>query len=110
VFIRQPLSFENPKYPNRVYKHVSTSMSTATVLGPDEDGAVVDQRDYRSMIDSLLYLTTTRPDIQFIVCLCALLGLPTLFASDDRLMNLQVSQTYTQVWDLVFFFFFDGSC
>jgi hypothetical protein len=52
-------------------KPVSTPMSTVTSLGPDEDGEVVDQREYTSMIGSLLYLTTTRPDIQFIVGLCA---------------------------------------
>jgi hypothetical protein len=52
-------------------KLVSTLMSSAASLGPDEDGEVVDQREYRSMIDSLLYLTTTQPDIQFIVGLCA---------------------------------------
>jgi hypothetical protein len=52
-------------------KPVSTPMSTATVLDPDENGEAVDQREYRSMIDSLLYLTATRPDIQFIVCQCA---------------------------------------
>jgi hypothetical protein len=44
-------------------KPVSTPMSTATSLGPDEDGEAVDQRDYRSMIHSLLYLTATRSDI-----------------------------------------------
>jgi hypothetical protein len=52
-------------------KTVSTPMSTATSLGPDEDGETVDQREYRSMIDSLLYLTATRLDIQFTVCLCS---------------------------------------
>jgi hypothetical protein len=52
-------------------KLMSTPMSTAMSLGPDEDGEVVDQREYRSMIGSLMYLTVTRPDIQFIVCLCA---------------------------------------
>jgi hypothetical protein len=52
-------------------KHISTSMITATSLGLDEDGEVVDQREYMSMIGSLLYLTATRPDIQFTVCLCA---------------------------------------
>jgi hypothetical protein len=52
-------------------KPVSTPMSTATSLGPDEDGETIDQREYRSMIDSLLYLMATRPDIQFVVCLCA---------------------------------------
>jgi hypothetical protein len=31
----------------------------------------MDQKEYRSMIDSLLYLTVMRPDIQFSVCLCA---------------------------------------
>jgi hypothetical protein len=51
--------------------HVSTLMSTATSLGPDEDGDAVDQREYRSMIGSLLYLTVTQLDIQFIMCLCA---------------------------------------
>jgi hypothetical protein len=52
-------------------KSVYTSMSTATSLGPDEDSKVVDQREYRSMIGSLLYLTTTQPDIQFAMCLGA---------------------------------------
>jgi hypothetical protein len=53
-------------------KPVSTPMSTATSLGLDEDGEVVDQREYMSMIDSLLYLTATRPNIQFVVgqCVC----------------------------------------
>jgi hypothetical protein len=52
-------------------KPVSISMSFAASLGLDEDGEVVDQREYSSMIGSLLYLTATRPDIQFIVGLCA---------------------------------------
>jgi hypothetical protein len=40
-------------------KLMSTLMSTAMSLGPDEDGKAVDQREYRSMIGSLLYLTAT---------------------------------------------------
>jgi hypothetical protein len=52
-------------------KPVSTPMSSAASLGPDEDGEVVEQREYRSMIGSLLYLTATRSDIQFTVGLCA---------------------------------------
>jgi hypothetical protein len=51
-------------------KPVSTRMSTATALGPDEDGEAVDQREYRSMIGSLLYLTTIRPGMQIVVCMC----------------------------------------
>jgi hypothetical protein len=53
------------------FKPVSTPMSSAVSLGPNEDGEAMDQREYRSMIGSLLYLTATRPDIQFIVGLCA---------------------------------------
>jgi hypothetical protein len=52
-------------------KPVSTPMTMMTALDPDEDGEVVDQREYWSMIGSLLYLTVTRLDIQFAVCLCA---------------------------------------
>jgi hypothetical protein len=52
-------------------KPMSTPMSTATSLDPDENSEAVDQREYRSMIGSLLYLTATRSNIQFIVCLCA---------------------------------------
>jgi hypothetical protein len=52
-------------------KSVSTLMSTATSLGSDEDGKAVDQREYKSMIGSLLYLTATQLDIQFVVGLCA---------------------------------------
>jgi hypothetical protein len=52
-------------------KLVSTLMSTAMVLDADEIGEAIDQREYRSMIGFLLYLTVTRPGIQFIVYLCA---------------------------------------
>jgi hypothetical protein len=52
-------------------KPLSTLMSSAVLLGPDEDGEAVDQREYRSMIGSLLYLTATRSDIQFAVGPCA---------------------------------------
>jgi hypothetical protein len=38
---------------------------------PDENGEDVDQREYKSLIDPLLYHTATRPDIQFTVCLCS---------------------------------------
>jgi hypothetical protein len=44
-------------------KPLSTPMSTTTVLDTDEDGELVDQKEYQSMIGSLLYLTATRPDI-----------------------------------------------
>jgi hypothetical protein len=52
-------------------KAMTTSMSMTTALDADEEGEHMDQKEYRSMIGSLLYLTATRPDIQFSVCLCA---------------------------------------
>ncbi|WVZ70762.1 hypothetical protein U9M48_019404 [Paspalum notatum var. saurae] len=52
-------------------KPMTTPMSTNTALDADEDGEAVDQKKFRGMIGSLLYLTATRPDIQFAVCLCA---------------------------------------
>jgi hypothetical protein len=48
-------------------KPVSTLMSMATMLDLDENNEVVDQREYKSMIGSLLYLTAIRLDIQFTV-------------------------------------------
>ncbi|KAL4279676.1 hypothetical protein GQ457_03G021980 [Hibiscus cannabinus] len=52
-------------------KPQATPMSSSTKLDKDEEGKCVDCKLYRSMIGSLLYLTTTRPDIKFSVCLCA---------------------------------------
>nr|CAH65957.1 OSIGBa0113D21.2 [Oryza sativa] len=52
-------------------KPISTPIGSTAVLDPDEDGEAVDRKEYRSMIGSLLYLTASRPDIQFAVCLCA---------------------------------------
>jgi len=37
----------------------------------DEAGQQIDSIKYRGLIGSLLYLTTSRPNIQFSVCLCA---------------------------------------
>jgi hypothetical protein len=44
-------------------KAMMTPMSTTTSLDADEEGEHVDQKEYRSMIGSLFYLTATRPDI-----------------------------------------------
>jgi hypothetical protein len=44
-------------------KPLSTLMSMTTALHVDEDGEPVDQKEYRSMIGSLLHFTTTRPNI-----------------------------------------------
>ncbi|WVZ84549.1 LOW QUALITY PROTEIN: hypothetical protein U9M48_031574 [Paspalum notatum var. saurae] len=52
-------------------KPMTTPMSTNTALDADEDGEAVDQKEFQWMNGSLLYLTATRPDIQFMVYLCA---------------------------------------
>ena len=46
-------------------------MAITTKLDKDDQGKCVDIKLYRSMIGSLLYLTASRPDIMFSVCLCA---------------------------------------
>ncbi|GKA61740.1 hypothetical protein Tco_0761259 [Tanacetum coccineum] len=46
-------------------------MSSDTKLTKDEEFESVDSTKYRGMIGSLLYLTASRPDIMFNVCLCA---------------------------------------
>ncbi|GKE22271.1 putative ribonuclease H-like domain-containing protein, partial [Tanacetum coccineum] len=49
---------------------VSTPMETNKALTKDEDGEDVDVHLYRSMIRSLMYLTSSRLDIMFSVCAC----------------------------------------
>jgi hypothetical protein len=51
-------------------KAMETPMRATTAISADDEGEHVDQKEYRSMIGSLLYLTTMRSDIQFSACLC----------------------------------------
>jgi len=68
------------------------------ILSKEDTGIKVDQKLYRGMIGSLLYLTASRPDILFSVCLCA------KFQSDPReshltaVENLQVSERNNKSW------------
>ncbi|GJT71095.1 ribonuclease H-like domain-containing protein [Tanacetum coccineum] len=52
-------------------KTANTPMETHKPLLKDADGEDVDEHMYRSMIGSLMYLTSSRPDIMFGVCVCA---------------------------------------
>jgi hypothetical protein len=65
-------------------KPLFTPMSTTTALDTDEDVEPVDQKEYQSMMGTLLYMTAMRPDIQFSVCLCA-----------SRQADLQVSSIHS---------------
>nr|GEX04753.1 uncharacterized mitochondrial protein AtMg00810-like [Tanacetum cinerariifolium] len=51
-------------------KSASTPIDTEKPLLKDLDGEDVDVHIYRSMIGSLMYLTSSRPDIMFVVCAC----------------------------------------
>ena len=51
-------------------KPIKTPMPSNGHLDLDEGGKSVDQTLYHSMIGSLLYLTASRPDIMFSVCMC----------------------------------------
>ncbi|GKD40491.1 uncharacterized mitochondrial protein-like protein [Tanacetum coccineum] len=94
VYVCQPPGFEDPQFPDKVYKKdiddaqeipdefyggahfllriaTSTPIETNKALIKDEEAKYVDVNLYRSMIGSLMYLTTSRPDIMFAVCACA---------------------------------------
>ncbi|GJV29261.1 ribonuclease H-like domain-containing protein [Tanacetum coccineum] len=92
VYVCQPPGFEDLDFPDRVYKRgkidktlfnleqqrnlalvmsrQQTPMETHNPLLKDADGEDVDEHLYRFIIGSLMYLTSSRPDIMFVVCAC----------------------------------------
>nr|GEX28633.1 hypothetical protein [Tanacetum cinerariifolium] len=58
------------KFTFKKLKTVSTPMESQKPLLKDGDSEEVDVRMYRSMIGSLMYLTSSRPYIMFVVCAC----------------------------------------
>ncbi|GJT63688.1 retrovirus-related pol polyprotein from transposon TNT 1-94 [Tanacetum coccineum] len=87
AYVKQPPGFESSEFSDYVCKLdkaayglkqapktsylVKTPMVPPNNLGPDLAGPPVNKPSYRGMIRSLLYLTVTRPDIQFSTVLCA---------------------------------------
>ncbi|GJR74308.1 putative ribonuclease H-like domain-containing protein [Tanacetum coccineum] len=53
------------------FEDSTTPIASNKPIIKDEDGVDVDVHVYRSMIGSLMYLTASRPDIMFVVCVCA---------------------------------------
>ena len=64
--------FDEQKFGVENAKHMATPMSTACYLDKDEIDQSIDIKKYRGMIGSLLYLSASRPDIMFSVCVCVL--------------------------------------
>ena len=64
--------------------HARTPMATNAKLKSDPLGESVEVTLYRSMIGCLLYLTTSRPDIAFIVGVCF------IFQSNPKVSHLNV--------------------
>nr|GEU43987.1 hypothetical protein [Tanacetum cinerariifolium] len=50
---------------------VDTSMVEKSKLDEDKEGKVIDPSHYCGMIGTLIYLTASRPDLQFAICMCA---------------------------------------
>ncbi|GKC15754.1 integrase, catalytic region, zinc finger, CCHC-type containing protein, partial [Tanacetum coccineum] len=63
VYVSQPDGFVDPDNPNHAYKLRKLFM--------DKEGKAVDPSHYHGMISTLLYLTASRPDLQFAICMCA---------------------------------------
>nr|GFA99681.1 retrovirus-related Pol polyprotein from transposon TNT 1-94 [Tanacetum cinerariifolium] len=59
------------KYGFESYDPVDTPMVEKSTLDEDKEGKVVDLSHYSGMIGTLLYLTASRPDLQFVICMCA---------------------------------------
>nr|GEV36672.1 hypothetical protein [Tanacetum cinerariifolium] len=85
VYVSHPNGFVDPDNPNhskyaleslkkydfKSCNPVDTPMVEKSKLDEDKEGKVVDLSHYRGMIGTLLYLTTSKPDLQFDICMCA---------------------------------------
>jgi hypothetical protein len=71
--------------------HTHTPMRTSVKISADLIGKSADSTLYRSMIGSLLYITTSRPDIAFSVGVCA------HFQAHPKESHSHCCQTYHQV-------------
>nr|GEX63061.1 hypothetical protein [Tanacetum cinerariifolium] len=91
VYISQPEGFVDPDHPTHVYRlkkalyglkyaprawmdscdFVDTPMVDRLKLDEDPLGILVDKTLFCSMVGSLIYLTASRPDLVFAICMCA---------------------------------------
>jgi hypothetical protein len=82
-------------------KPIKTPMGTNNHLDHDMGGKSVNQKVYRSMIGSLLYLCASRPNIKLSVCMCARFqAVPTDYhlRAIKRIMRYLVLTPYLGLW------------
>ena len=82
-------------------KPVSNPMITGCKLCADDGSADIDQRHYRSMIGSLLYLTASRPNIVLAVGLVARIFSTKTKSLPSSQKNIQISTRNCTVWAMV---------
>jgi hypothetical protein len=76
-------------------------MGTYGHLDLDMGGKLVDQKVYRSMIDFLLYLCASRPNIMLSVCMCAIVQAAPKecdLIAVKRIMRYLVLTPYLGLW------------
>jgi hypothetical protein len=73
TFISQTMYIQDilNKFGMKDAKPIKTPIGTNGHIDLDTGGKSVDQKVYRSMIGSLLYLCASRPDIMLSICMCA---------------------------------------
>ncbi|GJU61313.1 retrovirus-related pol polyprotein from transposon TNT 1-94, partial [Tanacetum coccineum] len=59
------------KYGFKKYDAVDIPMVGQSKLDEDPNRTSVDPTRYRGMVESLMYLTASRPDLVFVICMCA---------------------------------------
>ncbi|KAL0541263.1 hypothetical protein IC582_021305 [Cucumis melo] len=86
IFISQEKYAKNmvKKFGLEQARNKRTPAATYVKLTKDTDGAEVDHKLYRSIVGSLLYLTTSRPDIAYAIRICA------RYQADPRITHLDV--------------------
>ena len=82
-------------------KAISTPIGTNGNLDSDASGNMVDQKMYRSMIGSLLYVTASRPVVMFSVCMCARFQASPRESFESNKENIEVLEAYTKCWIVV---------
>jgi hypothetical protein len=77
-------------------KAITTPMGTNRNLDSDASGNMVDQKMYWSMIGSLLYVTTSRLDVMFSVCMCARFQASPRESFEGYKENIMILKVYTK--------------